>query len=107
MTTVQLSEKTTKNVPAYFLAAYECAVLRDAAPDEHARQGASSEYGVYDPHMALHTYFTDLYQVFLTKIASIPVEPSFSTYQEQRMQDMLAELLKVKRMLNGSTEEPL
>jgi hypothetical protein len=100
-TQIQSLEKKAKKVPAYFLAAYECAVLRDSP----AGDGGTATS--YDPQMALHTYFTDLYQVFLTKVASIPVEPSFTVHQEQRMQDMLAELLKVKRMLNGSEEDPL
>lgn len=95
------AKKYPTQVPAYFLAAYECAVLRDAAVgDTH-----SSE--TYDPQAALHAYFNDLFQVFVGKVASIPVETSFTSQQEQRMQEMLTELLKVKRMLNGSLEEPI
>lgn len=97
MTKPTLTKPVLKKVPAYFLAAYECAVLRDGT-DTHTS---------YDPQAALQIYFNDLFQVFVGKIASIPVEPSFTPAQEERMQDMLKELLKVKRMLNGSTEEPL
>lgn len=97
--TAKISKKMSAKVkiPAYFIAAYECAVLRDG--DDSAKS--------YDPHAALQTYFNDLFQVFLVKIAAIPVEASLTSQQEQRTQDMLKELLKVKRMLNGSTEEPL
>lgn len=95
------TKKYPTQVPAYFLAAYECAVLRDGqSGDTHSAE-------VYDPQAALHTYFNDLFQVFVGKVASIPVESSFTPQQEQRMREMLVELLKVKRMLNGSVEESI
>jgi len=71
-----------------------------------------SEYGIAlirdelrtNEHDELVWYFNDLYKLFLHHYASLGHEVEFSVQEEAKMTAMLAELCKVKRMLNGSIE---
>ena len=71
-----------------------------------------SEYGVAlirdefrtNEHDELLWYFNDMYKLFLHHYAALGHEVEFSDGEEAKMTAMLAELCKVKRMLNGSIE---
>jgi len=71
-----------------------------------------SEFGVAlirdefrtNEHDELLWYFNDMYKLFLHHYAALAHEVDFSAEEEAKMTAMLAELCKVKRMLNGATE---
>lgn len=56
------------------------------------------------PNADLEFYYNDLYKIFLHRLSSAEQQPSISVQEETRLTAMLAELFKVKRILNGSLE---
>ncbi|MBY0328740.1 hypothetical protein K2Q02_01455 [Patescibacteria group bacterium] len=55
-------------------------------------------------HDELLWYFNDIYKLFLHHYAALGHEIEFSEGEEEKMTALLAELCKVKRMLNASLE---
>lgn len=72
----------------------------------------SNEHGVVlirdefrtDTHEELSWYFNDVYKLFLHHYAALGHDVEFSEVDEAKMTAMLAELCKIKRMLNSSTD---